>query len=116
MREGSPSAGAASTRRLGRTLAVLASVALGACGGGAGDDAEAFCEGAAERLGVFRDDSGLVSPAAIGALRELAVEAPDELADDLETVTEGSSGDEVDRALANIERFLADECGLEVRG
>jgi hypothetical protein len=29
-------------------------------------------------------------------------------------ITEGSSSDEVDRALDDIEQFLADECGLEV--
>lgn len=95
--------------------ALVVGVALVSCGGGAGSDPEAFCTGAAERIGVFRDDSGQVSPGAVGVLRELAVNAPDEVAGDIRTVTEATSAEELDAALARIERYLADECGLEVR-
>ena len=58
---------------------------------------------------------GEVSPTIIGTLRELALEAPEELIDDFETVSSASSHQEMDAALDNIETFLVEECGLEVR-
>ncbi len=101
--------------RLGTGFAALAAVGLSACGGGAGGDTAQFCDEAADRIGAFREAGGEVSPTIIGTLRELASEAPDALTDDFETVTEASSDQEMDRALDNIEAFLAEECGLEVR-
>ena len=89
-------------------------VALAACGGGAGGDTAQFCDEAADRVGAFRDPTGEVSPTVIGALRDLALEAPGEVRGDFEVVTEASGGGELDRALDNIETFLVEECGLEV--
>ncbi|MDP8953386.1 MAG: hypothetical protein M3N37_00390, partial [Actinomycetota bacterium] len=101
--------------RMRRSVAALSPVVLAACGGGAGGATGEFCDQAAERVGAFRDADGEVSPTLVGTLRELAVTAPDELADDFEAVTEGSGGAELDRAVDNIEGFLVERCGLEVR-
>jgi hypothetical protein len=98
-----------------RTCAVVALVGLSGCGGGAGGSTDQFCDEAADRTGAFREASGQVSPAIIGTLRELALEAPPELEDDFQTVTEASGEEQLDEALRNIEAFLADECRLEVR-
>ena len=101
--------------RLGTGIAALAAVGLSACGGGAGGDTAQFCDEAEDRIGAFRAAGGEVSPTIIGTLRELAFEAPDGLADDFATVTQASGDQEMDRALGNIEAFLVEECGLEVR-
>ena len=100
-----------------RTVLLGAVVALGmsGCSGGAGGDEEVFCDEAAERVDAFRAANGEVSPTLVGTLRELSLEAPDELTDEFTTVTEASGEDELDRALNGIETFLVEECGLEVR-
>jgi len=98
-----------------RFLAALAVAGLAACGGGAGEDEARFCDAAAEEVEAFRSAQGQVSPAIIGVLRELVREAPGELADDFETVTESTSEQEADRALAEIESFLIGRCDLDVR-
>lgn len=104
----------AGVHRVALPVAALLLVALAACDGGAGGDTAQFCDEATERVGAFRDPTGEVSPTIIGTLRELALEAPDELSGDFEAVTEASGGVELDRALDNIETFLVEECGLEV--
>lgn len=97
-------------------MVAVAVMGLSACGGGGGGDTERFCDGAADRIGAFRDArGGEVSPTVIGTLRELALEAPEELIDDFETVSSASSDQEMDAALDNIEAFLVEECGLEVQ-
>jgi len=74
-----------------------------------------FCDEVTPWIGAFRDESGEVSPPVIGVQRELAAEAPDEVTGDFETVTAASSEEELERALRNIEEFLVEECGLELR-
>jgi hypothetical protein len=96
-------------------LVAFSSVTLAACGGGAGGATDRFCDEAADRIGAFRSASGQVSPTIIGTLRELAAQAPDELRDDFAAVTEASSDQETSRALADIEEFLGEQCGLDVR-
>ncbi len=115
-RDGSPRTRPLSFRRLAKGLTALAAASVVACGGGGGGDAAQFCDEAADRIGAFRAAGGEVSPTIIGTLRELALEAPDALADDFATVTEASDDQEMDRALDNIEAFLVEECELEVRG
>ena len=100
---------------LSKIAVAVAVSGLSACGGGAGGDAEQFCDDAADRIGAFREAGGEVSPPIIGTLRELAHEAPSELQDDFEDVSSASSDEEMDRALDNIETFLVQECGLDVR-
>lgn len=96
-------------------VAGLALAGLTACGGGAGGETEQFCDEAADRTEAFRGrDGDDVSPQLIGTLRELALEAPDELSGDFEAITEGSGGVEINRAVDNIEAFLVEECGLEI--
>lgn len=96
------------------TIVALLLTGVAACDGGAGGDTAQFCDEATERVGAFRDPTGEVSPTVVGTLRDLAGEAPDELTGDFEAVTEASGGGELDRAVANIEEFLVEECGLEV--
>lgn len=96
-------------------LAAVAVLGVASCGGGAGGATEQFCDEATDRIGAFRAASGEVSPTIVGTLRELALEAPDELTDEFETFSSASSEEEMDRALAAIETFLTQECGLEVR-
>ena len=96
-------------------LTAVAVTGLSACGGGAGGSAGQFCDEAEERVGAFRDPNGEVSPTIIGVLRELALEAPDELTGNFETVSSASSDEEMDQALDEIETYLVEECGLEVR-
>ena len=96
-------------------LIAVAVISLSACGGGAGGSAGQFCDEAEERVGAFRDANGEVSPTIVGTLRELALEAPDELTDEFETFSSASSDVEMDRALDDIETFLVHECDLEVR-
>ncbi len=115
-RDGSLSTRPLRFRRLATGLTTLAAASAVACGGGGGGDAAQFCDEAADRIGAFRAAGGEVSPTIIGTLRELALEAPDALADDFATVTEASDDQEMDRALDNIEAFLVEECELEVRG
>ncbi|MBW3573743.1 MAG: hypothetical protein KY450_02605 [Actinobacteria bacterium] len=110
-----PEPGPSVRQLLGTGIAALAAVALSACGGGAGGDTAQFCDEAADRIGAFRAAGGEVSPTIIGTLRELSLHAPDVLTDDFATVTEASGDQEMDRALDDIERFLVEECGLEVR-
>lgn len=96
-------------------LTAVAVIGLTACGGGAGGSTGQFCDEAEERVGAFRDAGGEVSPTIVGTLRELALEAPDELSGNFETFSSASSDEEMDRALDEIETFLVQECGLEVR-
>lgn len=114
-RDGSRSTRPLRFRRLATGISALAAAILVACGGGGGGDAAQFCDEAADRIGAFRTAGGEVSPTIIGTLRELALEAPDALADDFAAVTEASDDQEMDRALANIETFLVEECELGVR-
>lgn len=93
----------------------MPALALSACGGGAGGAVGPFCEEASEQVEAFQGASGRVSPTFVGTLRDLAGQAPDELVDEFETVTESSNEGELDRALAGIEEFLAEECDLDVR-
>ncbi|CAN5840364.1 hypothetical protein BH24ACT2_BH24ACT2_08070 [soil metagenome] len=96
-------------------LTAIAVLGLASCGGGAGGDTEAFCEAAGEEIGAFRAPQGEVSPTIIGALRDLSLQAPDELSSQFETVTESSSQDELLQALDEIEQFVSQECGLDVQ-
>lgn len=102
-------------RRLTRPLlTAVALIGLSACGGGAGDSTGQFCDEAEERVGAFRDANSEVSPTIVGVLRELALEAPDELKGNFETFSSASSDEDMDQALDEIETFLVEECGLDV--
>ncbi len=96
-------------------LTAIAVLGLASCGGGAGGGTEAFCEAAGEEIGAFRAPQGEVSPTIIGALRDLSLQAPDELSGQFEVVTEASGEAEVQQALDEIEQFLSQECGLDVQ-
>lgn len=94
---------------------VLVAALAGACGGGATGSEEALCEGARARSDVFTAEGfRTASPRVVGALRELAHEAPTRLRDDFEQVVEASSDAELDQALTRIERFLTEVCDLDV--
>ena len=97
-------------------LTAVAVIGLTACGGGgAGESTGQFCDEAEERVGAFRDANGEVSPTIVGVLRELSLEAPDELSGNFETFSSASSDEDMDEALDEIETFLMEECGLDVR-
>lgn len=86
-----------------------------ACAGGASGSEQALCEEARARSDVFTAEGfRTASPQVISALRELAHQAPTRLRDDFEEVTEASSDAELDGALSEIERFLSDDCGIDV--
>lgn len=92
---------------------VVTALVLGGCGDGAGDSAAAFCDDARERAGVFDDDNGRrVEPIIVGAFRDLVGEAPDAIRDDLEAMGEASSDEELDEAIAEVRRFVEEECNV----
>jgi hypothetical protein len=100
------------------TLAAVVVAALGltgACGGGATGSEAALCEEARARSEAFTAEGfRTASPEVVTALRELAHQAPTRLRDEFEEVVEASSDAELDRALSEIERFLADQCDIDV--
>lgn len=103
--------------RIGRTgkslVPLFALVVLAGCGGGAGDSAAAFCEDARERAGVFdAEGDRLAESEIVGAFRDLAGEAPDEIRDDLEVMGEASSDDELDEAISEVRRYVEEECDV----
>jgi hypothetical protein len=94
---------------------IVAALALTGCGSGAGDSAAAFCEDARDRADVF-DAPGdrLAGPGIVGAFRDLAGEAPDEIRDDLEAMGEAGSEEELDAAIAEVRRYVAEECDVSL--
>lgn len=134
-------------RRLGSLVVVLMLAALAACGGGGGDsDTEAFCDDAQDFSDDFEnldpsDAEGLES--ATDRLEDLADNAPEEIEDDVETLSEAfggfarafadadegdpvaqleavqrlfeeHSGEEIDEAVSNLQDFAQEECDLEI--
>ncbi|HEV2071762.1 MAG TPA: hypothetical protein VGR26_18410 [Acidimicrobiales bacterium] len=102
----------------GRITLSLLSAALvfgGACGGGAGGSVEAVCDQARAQSDVFTAEGfRTATPEIIGALRDLAQEAPTPVRRDFEEVVEASSDAELHDALADVEKFLTEECGIDV--
>ena len=95
---------------------LLASTVVG-CGdgGGAGGSAAEFCDEAADHRDAFTGHARQVSPAIIGAMRDLAHDAPDEVRDAFEQALSASSDDERADAFASIKDYLRDECDLTLR-
>ncbi|HEV2070053.1 MAG TPA: hypothetical protein VGR26_09695 [Acidimicrobiales bacterium] len=99
------------------TLSLLSAALLvgSACGDGAGGSVEAVCDEARAQSDVFTAEGfRTATPEIIGVLRDLAQEAPTPVRRDFEEVVEASSDAELHAALAEVERFLAQECGIEV--
>ena len=77
-----------------------------------------FCEDIRSRSDAFSADGAKEVPATlIGALREVVDDgdAPDELRDAYDELTEASGDEELDDALADIEQVVA-RCGVEMDG
>ena len=93
--------------------AVAFSALLAGCGG---SDTEAFCETAAEFAGGGQGDAS-------DLLAEMRENAPDDVADDIDTVLEVSESlqsgsmpadgafDQVTEASTNIEEYIVENCG-----
>lgn len=99
------------------TLSLLSAALLlgGACGDGAGGSVEAVCEEARAQSDVFTAEGfRTATPEVIGVLRDLAQKAPTPVRSDFEEVVEASSDAELHGALAEVERFLVQECGIDV--
>ena len=99
-------------------LLSMALVPLAACS--AEDDlaGSSFCDDIRSQEDAFTADGAKEIPGTlIGALREAVddADAPDELRDAYEQLTEASSDEELDGAIADIERVLA-RCGVEMDG
>jgi hypothetical protein len=90
-------------------------VVVGACGGGATGSEQALCEDARARSEIFTAEGfRTADPEVLGVLRELAHQAPTPVRDDFEEVVEASSDAELHQGLSEIEKFLAEECGIDV--
>ena len=89
-------------------------ILLGAgCTGGAGGSEAAFCDAARDRADVFSGEGDRrVEPGIVGAARDLADEAPDDIREQLETIGEASSDEEVDRAFAEVKDYLRTDCDI----
>lgn len=104
-----------------RTSSALAITALllATAGCSEGDDVSAsHCDEIQERADAFSADGENEVPATlIGALREVVEdsEAPEELRDAYDAITEAEDEEEVDEALADIDRIVA-ECGVDLEG
>lgn len=77
-----------------------------------------FCDDIRSQADAFTAEGAKEVPGTlIGALREVVDDgdAPDELRDAYEQLTEASGDEELDEALADIEQVLA-RCGVEMDG
>lgn len=78
----------------------------------------AFCEDVRDRSELFvAEGPGEVPATLVGALRELVADsdAPDELRDAYEQLTEATSDEDLDEALAQVEETIT-RCGVDTDG
>lgn len=107
--------------RLRRAGALTAGALLLLTAGCLGDEdlaGSSFCDEVSARADAFSADRGKDVPATlIGALREVVDEgsAPEQLRDAYDTITEAGSDEELDAALAEIDRIVA-QCGVDFEG
>ena len=94
---------------------LVAGIVAGGCGGGAQGDEEAFCDGVREHREALESSSGApLGPGAVGVLRDLALEAPEEIRSDLEDIGDYSTSEDVERSYGEIRRFIQEECDVSL--
>lgn len=105
-------------RALCALLALTSIPVVAACSGDDDLASSSFCDEVRSRADAFvAEGANEVPPTLIGALREVVDDgdAPDELRDAYNGLTEASGDDDLDEALADIRQVVA-RCGVEMSG